>query len=290
MALRPFSRSDKELSVQLDRPQGPYYPGDALHVTITYQPRKDVPVRELRTVLAAWEVYVSQGSKGHKTRRTVTDQVVAEDVILVEDVVASGSSLAVDVDWRFPPDAMPPYAGHSLTSGWSVRVTVDIERRIDASENVVLPLVVPPPGERVQAGEYGEASHPGKAEMHLWLPGLEWVEGEVIGGKLIVVPHDSFEARQVRVSLIRREQVHAPRLKTSATKRISRAKLAGKTRFVAQQPVEFPFSLDVPELGCPSRRTEHTTVTHTFEAVLGRGLRKRYKVATEVTVYGGRRA
>ena len=288
MALRLFGRSDKELIVQLDRPAGPYHPGDAIHVTITFQPRKEAPVRELRATLAAWEVYVSDDSEGHKTRRTVTDQVVAEEVVPVGDVVTPASPLSHEIDWQFPIDAMPPYAGNSLTSGWSVRATVDVERRKDVSENVVLPLVVPPPGKRVQAGEYGEASHPGKAGMHLWLPGPEWVEGEAITGKLTVLPVESFDAREVQVNLIRREQVHAPRLKTSATLRISRAKLAGKTRFVPQQPMDFPFSLDVPDLGCPSRRTEHTTVTHTLEGALTRRLRANYVVSTEVHVYGGR--
>ena len=252
MALRPFKRDDEELIVELDRPQGPYYPGDPLHVTITYQPRKDVSVREIRTTLAAREVYVSEDSEGHKSRQTVTDQVVAEEVIPVVDVVASGSSLAVDVDWRFPPDAMPPYTSDSLKSGWSVRVTVDIEHRGDATRNLVLPLIVPLPAGGDQPGEYGEASHPGKADMHLWVPRLDWVEGEAINGTLRVWPNESFNARQVQISLIRRQQVHAPLLLTSSTQRVSRAKLADKTRFAPQQPVEFPFSLDVPVLGCPS--------------------------------------
>ena len=99
----------------------------------------------------------------------------------------------------------------------------------------------------------------------------------ITGGNIDnLVVHGVFGDEQAREQS--REQVQAPRLKTSAAQQVSRAKLAGKTRFAPQQATEFPFGLDLPDLGCPSRRTEHTTVTHTLEAALTRRLRANYKL------------
>jgi len=285
MAIRPFARRGKELTIELDRPTGPYYPGDPVHIAVTYVPRKDVSVRELRATLAAWEVHISEDSKGHRTRRTLSDQAIEQEMVAVDDMVRAGSNLTYQADWRTPLDIMPSYAGDSLRCGLSARVQVDVARSRDASESVVVPLLVPAPELRTEPGWYGDPSHPEKADMRLRLSSLEWVEGETVSGRLSVTPLEAFDAREVRVNLIRREQVHAPRLRTKAAQRVSKAKAAGKTRFEPHQRVELDFSLDVPAAGRPSRQTEHTTVAYTIEAVLSRRLRKSYKVEVEVFVY-----
>jgi hypothetical protein len=289
MALRPFARREKDLTIALDRPSGPYHPGDTIHVTVSYEPRRDATVRELRVALASWEVYISEDSEGHTTRRTLTDATIGEEIAPVADVVGAGSTLGYEAEWRIPPDIAPPYAGDSLKCGLSVRATVDVARGRDASESLVVPLVVAPPGERVVAGLYGDASHPDTADMHLWLPSLEFVEGEAIHGRLSVVAGQSIDARSVRVGLVRRERVHAPRLKTTATQQVSSDEPAGRTRLDEQQQVEIPFTLRIPAGGCPSRKTELTTVSYTLEAALTRRFRKNYRVEARVFLYNGRR-
>jgi hypothetical protein len=42
-------------------------------------------------------------------------------------------------------------------------------------------------------------------------------------------------------------------------------------------------------MGCPTRRTEATTVTYTLKVSLTRRLRKSFTTGTEIWIYNGRR-
>jgi hypothetical protein len=125
--------------------------------------------------------------------------------------------------------------------------------------------------------------------MRLWLPSLEWAEGETITGRLLIAPRKKFDASEVRIQLVRQEKVQAPRYKSSNTDWIDRVVLAGKTRFQAGQAAEMAFEFPIPVMGCPTRRTEATTVTYTLKASLTRRLRKSFTASTEIWIYNGRR-
>ena len=77
-------------------------------------------------------------------------------------------------------------------------------------------------------------------------------------------------------------------LVTQALVRQSVPAVAGKTRFQQGQMVEWPFEYPLPEMGCPSRQTEATTVTYCLRASLGRRLKKDYTVEVEIDLYNGR--
>ena len=136
----------------------------------------------------------------------------------------------------------------------------------------------------MQTGRYGIASHPDKADMRIALPRLEWVEGERIEGKLLVSPQDKL--REMRIELVRREHVPQDEGK-SYTVTEDKVQLAGKSELHSGQLVEVPFVLTIPQQGCPTRQTAHSTVTWTIKGVLPRRLAKDFTVTQEIYVYNG---
>jgi hypothetical protein len=276
-----------EIAIALDRPGGPYYPGDVIHAAITLESEKETKISGFRIGLLAWELSISEDSDGQTSRRETVDEMVAGETLIDDMALAAGFRGAYQVDLPIPRDAFPPYASSSLRSGWLVKATVDRGLKKDVTAEVELSLVVPPPGEHAQPGEVGESSDPDTVELRLWLPSLEWVEGETIEGRLLIQPRKSFDVGEVRLNLKREEKVHVPRYKSSSTDWIDRVVLAGKTRFQPGQEADLPFSFPIPVMGCPTRRTESTTVIYTLQAALSRRLRKDYTVSTEIWLYNG---
>jgi hypothetical protein len=277
-----------EIVIELDRPRGPYYPGEVIHAAVTLESEKETKISGFRVGLLAWELSISEDSDGQTSRRKTVDEMVVGETLIDEMMLSAGFRGAYQVDLQIPGDAFPPYASSSLRSGWLVKATVDRGFRKDMTAEVDLPLVVPPTGEHAQSGEVGEASDPETVDMRLWLPSLEWVEGETIEGRLLIQPRKSFDVGEVRVHLKREEKVHVPRYKSSSTDWIDRVVLAGKTRFQPGQEADLSFSFPIPVMGRPTRRTESTTVIYTLQAALSRRLRKDYTVGTEIWLYNGR--
>jgi hypothetical protein len=282
-----FGEAVADITIDLDRPAGPYYPGDVIHAALVLESRKDVQVRQFSAGLLAWELCISEDSDGDSSRTTTLNEFVTEETLVADMTLAAGFRGSYRLDLPVPRDAFPPYQSSTIHSGWLVKAVLDRGLKKDVTAEVPVPLVVPPPGERAQPGEVGEASHPDQAGMRLWLPRLDWVEGETVEGRLLVNARKGFDAGQVRVQLVRREKVHTSRHKLSNTDWIDRVELAGKTRFEVGQAAEFDFGFDIPVMGCPTRHTEATTVTYTLQGVLGRRLRKDLTVDAELRLYNG---
>lgn len=283
-----FGEPAATVSLELDRPEGPYYPGDEVQARVLLESQKGTSAKRFRVGLWAWEQCIQEDSEGSDTKRTAFSDFVAAETLFLDRELAPGTRQSYEVALRIPEDAFPPYHSSSIRSGWSVRAVLERSLKKDVEGELVLPLVVPPTGLKAKPVEGGEASHPQEVEMRLSLPSLEWVEGDTIEGKLTVIPRKAFDAGEVRIQLVRQEKVHMPRFKSSSTNWLDRVSLAGKTRFQQGQIAEWLFEYPLPELGRPSRQTEATTVTYCLRASLGRRLRKDYTVEVEIDVFNGR--
>ena len=273
------------INIQLDRPDGPYRPGDYIHADISLQVEKELKVRQFRAGLLAWEEYTQEDSEGDKTTRSTLNEYVGEDVLLADETLQAGVSRSFQLEWRIPEDAFPPYFSGLIASGYQVVATIDKGFKRDLRHQVPVRLVVPPPGLEVHPGEYGEVSHPDKVDMRLWLPRLEWAEGETIEGKLLINPKDKIGATGVRLQINREQRIHPPRTRITHGDVVDRENVYGKIKFEPGRAHEFPFSMTVPEAGAPTRKTETTTVTYKVEGIISRRLRRDFKVNTEIHVH-----
>ena len=183
---------------------------------------------------------------------------------------------------------MPPYKGEITQNRWVAKVTLDRRMKKDFNAEAEIALIVPPPGESAQPGQYGTSSHPDKVDFQIALPRLEWVEGETIESRLLVSPQDRLKFREMRVELVRREHVPRDRGNTKIVT-VSNSQVAGKTELSPGQIAEFPFRLTIPQQGCPSRQTDNSNATWSIRGVLPRRLARDFTVTQEIYVYNGNR-
>jgi len=120
----------------------------------------------------------------------------------------------------------------------------------------------------------------------LRLPGLEFVEGETINGRLLIEPRKDLSVSEVRLELVREE--HVPRDEGNRHTAIEqKLQLARKTEFQAGIPAVYDFTMHIPDQGCPTRQTRNSRATWMVRATLNRRLRKDFTVGQEIFVYNG---
>ena len=284
-----------EVNIELDRPTEFYHPGDAIHASVTLEGKKKMKVRQIKAELVHWERYrydrTTTDMDDDDRTSTYTDTaetIPVQEVLMEAGEIPAESVQTYTLDWTIPDNAVPPYQGEITQSRWLVRVTLDRKLGLDTNAEVEVPLIVSPPGRDIQPGDYGSASHPGEADMSLWLPKLEWVEGETIEGNLLVRPQKDFKVSEVRIEMQRREYVPRDDGKTHTVTE-GKTQLAPKTEFRANEVVEYPFSFSIPVRGCPTRETPHSHVMWTLTGILNRSLRADWTVGQQIIVYNGLR-
>ena len=289
-----FFGGGNKVSIEIDPGQGPFYPGSPLHVSVILKSKKKVKVNEVRAVLLFHEQYRYEDEEmdddqGTRVYTGHTDWEVHKDLLIGSDTIPEGFEQPYQLEWKIPEDAQPPYSGKVIQAKWSIKVTLDRKLRKDINKEIELPVIVPPPGTHGGAGEYGHASHSDKADMQLWLPKVEWVEGETIEGKLKVHARDNISANQVRIELTRKEEVF---YKNGNVHKVTESKerISGGVKLENGEVEEFPFTVTIPKKGCPTLHTPVGRVTWTLKGILSRRLRKDFTVTQEIFVYNGSKA
>ncbi len=290
-----FGGGDK-VSIEIDPGQGPFYPGSPLNVSITLRSKKKVKVSEVRAVLLFHEQYrykaVEEDDDGDRQTRVYTahkDWEVHKDLLMGGETIPGGFEQTYQLDWKIPEDAQPPYSGKVIQAKWLIKVTLDRKLRKDINKEIELPIIVPPPGTHGGAGEYGHASHSDKADMQLWLPRVEWVEGETIEGKLKIYAHDNISCNHVRIELTRKEEVFRENGNVFTVTEF-KERISGGVKLRSGETSEIPFSVAIPKKGCPTLDTPVGRVTWTLKGILSRRLRKDFTVTQEIFVYNGSKA
>src|SRR5689334_13011895 len=92
----PFGLFEKapEISMTLDRPHGPYFPGDVIHVTIQTKAEKDSKVNGVRAALVLKTKYrenQQQTDTQTKVTSTVQNDVTAETEVDKQQPMGAGN-------------------------------------------------------------------------------------------------------------------------------------------------------------------------------------------------------
>ncbi len=281
-----------EISLALDRPNGIYFPGETVGVTITILPDKELKVRGGQVKLGGTEKYEYETTQyttdsdgdSRESSETVTayhELCELKQDFLGETVLLAGTPQSYTVQLTLPADALPSCTAKIVTISWQVFVKLDRPRggdpHAEAELRVSRPLPSPAP-----LSNYGTSNEPKEADLTLVLPGLEAAAGQTFAGELRVLPHKDFSS-DVRVELVRDEYV--PRDRGNSSQETLPFKLAANTRFVAEQPQTFPFQAVLPPTAAPSLDAPHSSLTWTIKGILARRLRKDTSVEQELQVY-----
>lgn len=287
MRLNLFKPGGAQILIELDKPDGPYYPGDGVLVKFSILAEKNLRVERLWCGLHAWERVNTEDVDGYSTSWETVNNWVARHILRENFDLASGATTQHSLRLWVPNDAFPPALGIFITAGWDIEVHIELtQRKSDISTKIALPLVVSPPDKRQQPGQYGDSSQSELLKMELGLPRLTFLEGRQIIGSLRLQLNKPLRISQAHLELWRQECVQSPNVGGYQKVRIKQLKLGGHRNFTSGEDYTYPFIFRVPVQNCPSRQTESTTITYFLRGVLVRRFRKDLFVEAEIFLYG----
>jgi hypothetical protein len=294
MAFGLFGGKDVGITIDVEDGDRTFRPGDTVNVRIGLSSSKGVKAREVRAGLVLHHRYQEieratrtnrdSGPEYSKTWKTSEDWLHRESLLGVGG--AEGSlERGYQFSWPLPLNGPAPCNGEIAKIRYLVKVTVDRRLARDINEERELAVAIAPPGEWAQPGEYGEPANADDALLKLRLPGLELVRGQTIKGQLLVEPMKQFDARGVRVELVRLEIVPGGDQVNRHEKVEQRVDLAAGLTLQPGVAQSYDFQLSVPESAQPSHQTQHSQLTWVIRGTVDRAMRGDPGVSQTVLVY-----
>lgn len=297
-----LSGSQAKLELALDKPTGPYYPGDTIHATVTLQGQNPLDVQEARVTFAYSEEYTTRRrarmsrrvrhgnqvrTEYHETEQTATltdERELAREMLFAPGALPAPVNRTSELSFTVPQDAPPAFEGKIVKVHWLLRAQVAVKNAQDLHADVAVPVAQVAPGQHLQPGEFSERVGLDEATGFIWLPRQEWRGGETIEGKVVIKPTRDFDATAVRGVILRREQV-SDELGHTVNEADQPVQIAGTTKFRAGQTYELPFRLPVPTVPSGTFSTPHSAVAWSAQVILDRRLHADSSISAPVFVY-----
>jgi hypothetical protein len=199
--------------------------------------------------------------------------------------IAAGSSAEHSVELQVPPDAPPSANGKITEVRWKVHAGLG-RRGFDVEVDGPVRVVSPREAHALWADRAQKVDSHGDCELGLRLDERHLAPGGTIAGALVVRALQDCEVNELRVELVRHEEV--PRdLGNEEHKVEDRAVVASDLGFTSGSTREFPFRLALPGDAAPCLRTEQSTLRWLLRGVGSRRMRSDYNVTQDLNVYSG---
>ena len=286
-------RISERVEIEVAAEKDTYLPGDVVNVSVRVLGKEELDIQEGRAALVCANRYIyrytTTDSDGDHVTRTseVTEEAEAgNERILDEGTIMSGSYSGRDLAFKIPLTA-PPSAGGEITNvEWKVRVTLLIGGAPDVIEEMPLTVLSTSESYANWAENAPELDSSGVCDMEFRLPSRSLRIGERIEGTFVLTPRQDFEARSLRVELVRREIV--PRASGNTSESVQASQVVDESsQFQVGLSREYAFAMDLPEVAGPSLKTEQTYVGWWLRAVVDRGLAFDYELKQLLNVYNG---
>lgn len=281
-----------ELAIQLERPDGVYYPGETVRAAVTVTAESGAKFKEIRAGLLLEEKYQTiertRDSDGDVSYSHVwrTDEQWVRREVLATSNLPKGFRQTFNYEWRLPDSPQPYCQGKIVVARWLVKATIDRTLARDVNAEAPVYLVLAAPSQPSQGGELAEENTaPDAAVMRFQLARVEYVQGETISGRLIVEPRQDLNPRSVNVTLARNEVVAV------GDRRNVENVVEGQHQFNVQlragQPVALDFSFPVPAKWCPTYASAKGSVAWRVGATLDLAWKRDIHAWQSVRVFNG---
>ena len=287
------SRISERVEIEVAAERDTYLPGDVVNVSVRVMGKEDLDIQEGRVALVCANRYIyrytttdSDGDRDTRSREVTEEVEAGSERILDEGTILSGSYSGRDLAFKIPLTAPPSASGEITNVEWKVRVTLLIRGAPDVIEEMPLTVLSTSESYANWAESAPELDSSGVCDMEFRLPSRSLRIGEHIEGSLVLTPHQDFEARSLRVELVRREIVPRASGNTSETVQAN-AVVDESPRFQMGLSREYAFAMDVPGAAGPSLKTEQTYVGWWLRAVVDRGLAFDYELKQPLNIYNG---
>jgi hypothetical protein len=278
-----------DVQVSLDRDS--VLPGETVEATIRILgARKDLKIQEGRLELLYENEYKYRHEVGSgSTRRTkeskATDRADVETVRFLEaGHVAADTPYEATASVTVPADAVPSAKGEITKVRWRVVATLARPHAMDVHRRAPI-TVISPGGAPLDAPEVETRDD---LELSFRLDRERFGPGDVLHGTLVATPLQACSAGEVRVELVRREDV--PRNEGNTKEVVEAAAiLESDVSLSLGAPREWPFELRLPPVVVPCLVTKHSRVTWLLKGVGSRRMRRDYRVTQPLDVHSAPR-
>jgi hypothetical protein len=288
----PGLLSARKATAEVVPEKAAYLLGETVHATVRISGRRDFEVSDARAELlyTSRYSYLTFDPRGGSLLVDETDREVVDTERLQTGVTISKGKMAEHrVSLRLPTEAPPTGEGEITGVAWAVGVVLDVPGGPDVVSKAPIRVLSTREtcGGRSDREPERDASR--DVEIKLRLASRDFRPGERVEGRLVVTPREAFEAKEVKVELVRRELVLRDDGNHHETVE-ARETVAGRARFHPRTSQGYAFGVVVPrDLSCPSSETARTYVGWFLRGVIDRGLRQSHTVEQELNVFGGPR-
>jgi Arrestin (or S-antigen), C-terminal domain len=274
-----------DLQVSLDRES--VLPGETVEATIRILGgRKDLEIQEGRLELLYENEYkyrhqVGTGSTRRTKESTATDRDVVDSIRFLEaGAVAADTPSDATASLTIPADAVPSAEGEITKVRWKAVATLARPHAMDVHGRAPL-TVLSQAGAALDAPEVETRDD---VELSFRLDREHFGPGDTVRGTLVATPLQACGMNEVRVELVRHENV--PR-NDGNTKDVEEgaAILESDVRLSIGAPREWPFEFQLPAVVVPCLKTEHSSVTWLLKGVGSRRLRRDYRITHPIDVH-----
>ena len=289
----PFNLFGKKagLAVQTDRTS--YQPGEAMTVLVTVQGEDELDIEEGRVELICTNRYTyryerttDEGRRSVEETTASDDKVVTVQRFLEAGTIDPGSVAEHRVTVPLPAGVPASGAGAITAVSWKVRAALNVKRASDPEAEMPITVLAPAAAHADRAQSPPQSDAALAADLAFDLPTRSLRPGDSLAGTFRVIPQTEIDAQEVRVELVRREEVRRSEGLTRETV-AANAAFGGDATLQPGQQREFPFALTVPTDACPTLETEQTSVRWLLRGVVGRRFRGDYTLTAELNVYTG---
>ena len=274
-----------DVQVELDRASA--LPGETVEAAIRIVGgRKDLQIQEGRLERVCENEYTYRHTTGagrtrSTTSTTTTDRTVADSRRFLEaGDVAADTPYDATASLTIPATAPPSAEGAITKVRWKVVATLARPRGRDVHGEARLTVLSP--AETVP--DTPEVETRDDVELSFRLDREDFGPGDTVQGTLVATPLQACQAGEVRVELVRHEDVPRDDGNTKDVKE-GEAILESAVRLSLGAPHEWPFQLQLPAVVVPCLRTEHSRVTWLLKGIGSRRLRRDYRITQPIDVH-----
>jgi SpoOM protein len=274
-----------DVQVALDRDSA--LPGETVEAAIRILGgRKDFQIREGRVELVYENEYTYRHTTGWGQSRSTTtdketDRTIADGHRFLEATdIAADTPYEATVSLTVPTTAAPSAEGKITKVRWKVVATLARPHARDAHGEAKL-TVLSGPGAALDEPEVETRDD---LELSFRLDREHFGPGDTVRGTLVGTPLQACEANELRVELVRHEDVPRDDGNTEDVQE-AEAILERDASLSLGAPREWPFQLQLPAVVVPCLQTEHSRVTWLLKGIGSRRLRRDYWVVHPIDVH-----
>lgn len=286
-----------EVEIVPERPI--YLPGEIVNVRVRIRGTGTLELEEARVELRRSQHYSyerrvrdNDGDYRWTHNREVEHTAVGIARVLGKGTLQEGAFFEQFVALRLPDSADPTGDAGLIDTGWSVQLVLNRRRAIDVTAGASITVLAPHTlsADRIATDVRGYKADECEVVPHL--PSRNVRAGEVLQGFLLVLARTSFEARRVRVDLVRVEKTeggpasYTTRGRNDSTT-IFEQPIAGGGTLPVGVPWNFPFAVAIPPQLHPTAFTVRGDVRWLLRGVIDRSFASDYWGEVEVNVYNG---